>query len=137
MNIFARSSRTDLEREWDKMEDKPDYRVLRRPETGMIMVRGRTGGTGRPFNIGETTVTRCSVRMPSGEIGTSYILGTSGRKAELAALLDGILQTRGNREPLCRAMISRLEDKLRKNAEQEAVKAASTKVSFFTMKRGE
>ena len=51
-------------------EPLPDYVALRAPETGLVMVRGRIGGTGAPFNVGEMTVTRCSV--PVNVNGTAY-----------------------------------------------------------------
>ncbi len=34
------------------------------------MVRGRAGGGGSAFNLGEMTVTRCSVRIATGQVGT-------------------------------------------------------------------
>ena len=30
----------------------PDHENLREPENGLVMVRGRTGGDGAPFNLG-------------------------------------------------------------------------------------
>ena len=36
----------------------PDHENLREPENGLVMVRGRTGGDGAPFNLGEATVSR-------------------------------------------------------------------------------
>jgi alpha-D-ribose 1-methylphosphonate 5-triphosphate synthase subunit PhnG len=48
------------------------YDLVRQPETGLVMVRGRMGGTGSPFNLGEVTVTRCVVRLETGEAGSSY-----------------------------------------------------------------
>jgi alpha-D-ribose 1-methylphosphonate 5-triphosphate synthase subunit PhnG len=39
-------------------------RWLRAPETGLMMVQGRAGGTGERFNLGEVTVTRCALRLP-------------------------------------------------------------------------
>ena len=46
----------------ERLGTLPDYRVLRGPEAGLVMVRGRTGGGGAPFNLGEMTATRCTVR---------------------------------------------------------------------------
>ena len=60
---------------------------LRRPETGLVMLRGRAGGTGQAFNLGEASVTRCSVRLSDGQVGTGYVLGRDQRKAELVAVL--------------------------------------------------
>ena len=57
------------------------------------MVRGRIGGDGAPFNVGEATVTRAAVRLASGEIGFGYVLGRDHEKARLIALCDALLQT--------------------------------------------
>jgi len=35
---------------------------LRRPETGLMMIQARVGGSGERFNLGEVTVTRCALR---------------------------------------------------------------------------
>ncbi len=40
----------------------PHPQWLRRPETGLVMVQGRIGGSGAHFNLGEVTVTRCVLR---------------------------------------------------------------------------
>src|SRR5262245_24776306 len=65
---------------------------LRAPETGLVMVRARAGGTGDKFNLGEMTLTRCALRLADGTVGVAYIQGRSHRKAELAALADALLQ---------------------------------------------
>ncbi len=74
----------------------PAYRLLRKPEAGMAMVRGRAGGTGAQFNLGEITVTRCAVVLedgPAGSIaGVGYVQGRGTRHAEQAAVLDALLQ---------------------------------------------
>src|SRR5258708_28323405 len=63
MGILARTPREELESAWAGLDDRPVYKWLRRPEIGLVMVRGRAGGTGQPFNLGEMTVTRCAVRL--------------------------------------------------------------------------
>ena len=54
---------------------------LRRPETGLMMVQGRAGGTGERFNLGEITVTRCTLRLGDAAgntpVGVAYVLGRS------------------------------------------------------------
>ena len=57
------------------MAEPPDYVELRAAESGLVMVRGRIGGDGAPFNLGEATVTRATVRLASGEVGFAYVLG--------------------------------------------------------------
>src|SRR5436305_14578982 len=69
----------------------PPHEELREPETGLVMVRGRIGGDGAPFNVGEATVTRASVRLANGHAGFSYVLGRDQSKARLGAVLDAAL----------------------------------------------
>ena len=56
------------------------------------MVRGRAGGTGARFNLGEMTVTRCSVQLDDGTLGHAWIGGRDERHAEVAAVLEALLQ---------------------------------------------
>ena len=73
---------------------------LRPVETGLVMLQGRIGGDGAAFNLGEATVTRASVRIASGEVGFSYVLGRDHDKARLAALCDALWQNSSTRERL-------------------------------------
>ncbi|MEE4381134.1 MAG: phosphonate C-P lyase system protein PhnG, partial [Pseudomonadales bacterium] len=71
---LAKADAGELERLWDALpeEARPAFTTLRAPEFGLVMVRGRTGGTGDRFNLGEMTVTRCAVRLADGTTGVSY-----------------------------------------------------------------
>ena len=124
----------ELDAHADALRDA-DYHLLRAAETGMTLVRGRMGGTGSPFNLGEMTVTRCVVRLGDGRTGYSYVAGRDKRHAELAALADAHLQGADAAawqarliEPLARTQAER-------RAAQEA-EIATTKVEFFTLVRG-
>lgn len=120
---------------WQGLGITPEYRLVRGPETGLVMIRGRAGGGGNPFNLGEATVTRATIRLASGEVGHSYALGRDGEKAVRAALLDALWQ----REP------GRIEAEVLtplRNAAAEAdaavrAETAATRVNFFTMVRGD
>lgn len=115
---------------------RPAFTWLRAPEIGSTMVRARAGATGAPFNLGEMTITRCALTLDTGEVGHSYIQGRRKADAEVAALVDALMQT---------AMAGRLREKVLVPLEVEmaaakaarAAKAAATKVDFFTMTRGE
>ena len=110
---------------------------LRRPETGLVTLRARIGGDGSPFNLGEATVTRAAVRLASGEIGHSYVLGGDSDKARLCAVIDAAWQNPEMRGVIRKSVIS----VIRAMAEQQDAKAraeiAATRVDFFTMVRGE
>src|SRR3977135_2942667 len=71
----------------------PAYEDLREPENGLVMVRGRIGGDGAPFNLGEATVSRAAVRLSTGEVGFGYTLGRYRRKARMIALCDALVQS--------------------------------------------
>lgn len=109
---------------------------LRAAEIGTVMVRGRTGGTGDAFNLGEMTVTRASVKLPGGAVGHGYVQGRSKRAAENAALVDALMQTSAA-ATVAAAIITPLRDEHSARAAKRAAKAAATKVDFFTMVRGE
>jgi alpha-D-ribose 1-methylphosphonate 5-triphosphate synthase subunit PhnG len=119
----------------------PSFDWLRAPQTGLAMVRGRIGGTGDPFNLGETTITRAVLRMKSsdgpGIVGIAYQLGRDKRRAELAALADAMLQSPRWREAVLARLIAPLTETIAKERRERADDTASTRVDFYTMTRGE
>lgn len=116
--------------------DAPPMRFLRAPETGLVMVRGRMGGTGRRFNLGEMTVTRCAVAA-GGTVGHGYVAGRDKARAEMVARLDALLQMEGRRLRLLRELVEPLAAAQAEARAATARKAAATKVDFFTLVRGE
>lgn len=114
----------------------PDHTLLRAPETGSVMVRGRIGGTGAPFNLGEMTVTRCSLRLADGTVGHAHVQGRDRDHALRAAIVDALMQT--DAAPALRRDC--LDPLAAEEAEARALragKAAASRVEFFTMVRGE
>ncbi len=115
----------------------PAHHSIREPESGLVMVRGRTGGDGAPFNLGEATVSRAAVRLASGETGFGYVLGRDGEKARLVALCDALVQ----RADLADAMEARVLAPVRAATAaaraRRAAETAATRVDFFTLVRGE
>ena len=97
MELLAKAEDAVLIAAWESLADKPEITRVRGPETGLVMVRARAGGSGDKFNLGEMTVTRCALRLDSGAAGVAYVAGRSHRKAELAALGDALLQHPGTR----------------------------------------
>ncbi|WP_341248016.1 phosphonate C-P lyase system protein PhnG [Cupriavidus pauculus] len=120
----------------------PAYRLLRKPESGMAMVRARAGGTGAQFNLGEMSVTRCAVVLDqtgdeAATAGVSYVQGRGARHAEQAAVLDALLQRATWHRRVQDIVIAPLSQALDERAAQQAAVAAQTRVEFFTMARGE
>jgi len=136
MGLLARAPEAPLMSLWQAIGNRPQFDWLRRPEVGGVMVRGRTGGTGAPFNLGEMTVTRCSVVLKDGTVGHGYVQGRSGPRAEAAALIDAMMQTPAA-AMLRKTLLERLQQQMHETWSTRAAKAAATKVEFFTMVRGE
>ena len=135
LNALAAADADALTAAWSNWADKPDFKPVRGPETGLVMVRGRAGGGGAPFNLGEASVSRATVRLDSGEIGHGYCLGRDLDKARLIALFDALFQ----RDPA--TVETRILAPLRAGATAADLKrkqeTAATKVNFFTMVRGD
>lgn len=112
------------------------YSYIRTPETGMVMARGQAGGTGQEFNLGEVSVTRCVVLLADGAIGYSYVLGRNIRNAELAAVVDGLLQGDSGEEWF-EKIIQPLQDRQRESRAYRESEITGSKVNFFTMVRGD
>lgn len=118
------------------MPEPPAHAFLRPPEVGAVMVRGRVGATGAPFNLGEMTITRCTLRLECGAVGHAHVQGRDKAHATRAAIIDALMQTDTAADLRARVLdpLARAEtDRRRARAE----KAAATKVEFFTMVRGE
>lgn len=131
LSILARSAPDRLAQ---LLPDLPDHALLRAPETGTVMVQGRIGATGAPFNVGEMTVTRCALRLPCGTQGHGHVQGRSHAHARRAAAMDALMQT----DPDAHApLIAALRDDAQAARETRAAKAAATRVEFFTLQRGE
>jgi alpha-D-ribose 1-methylphosphonate 5-triphosphate synthase subunit PhnG len=137
MALLARAPLGALETAWQELEAKPDYVLLRKPETGLCMVRARAGGVGMRFNLGEMTMTRAAVRLASGTVGHGIVAGRKARHAELAALFDGLLQEPRHRPALERRLIDRIESALEAARQKVSAKVAATKVDFLALVRGE
>ena len=135
LGVLANAEMKDLGDVWDSWENRPEVQPIRVPQTGLIMLRGRTGGGGAPFNLGEATVSRASVRISTGEIGHGYCLGRDEEKARLIAVIDALFQ----REPdnIEFAILRPLRDIAHARDKQRQDETAATKVEFFTMVRGE
>jgi alpha-D-ribose 1-methylphosphonate 5-triphosphate synthase subunit PhnG len=135
--VLARASLAQLQAQAPAVDTLSPLQQVRPPEVGMVMLRGRVGGTGNPFNLGEASVVRCAVRLGQGPLGVAYALGRDKRHAELAALFDALLQDPQHHDTLQRELIAplaRLQAQARAQTQQAV---ASSKVEFFTFVRGE
>jgi len=133
MSVLARASSAEIWGRLAPFSPLPGFTCLRGPESGLAMLRGRTGGAGAPFNLGEMTVTRCTVRTDAGFTGHAYVAGRDARQAELAALVDALMQNPAHHDALEENIIFPLAQAQRERRNAIARKAAATRVEFFTM----
>lgn len=133
MRLFALAPWASLD---EKTRDLADisHTMMRGPEIGLVMLRGRMGATGNAFNVGETTVTRCTVKLASGHEGHAYVQGRNGEHAKRAALCDALFQEQPER---LRPLLAALDAEILTERLITSSKAAATKVDFFTMVRGD
>jgi alpha-D-ribose 1-methylphosphonate 5-triphosphate synthase subunit PhnG len=117
--------------------DLPAHVDLREPENGLVMVRGRIGGDGAPFNLGEATVSRAAVRLASGEVGFGYTLGRDMAKARMIALCDAMVQSRRYADAVETSVLAPLRAVMLEKRNRKSAEAAATRVDFYTMVRGE
>ena len=115
----------------------PAHEDLREPENGLVMVRGRIGGDGAAFNLGEATVSRAAVRLATGEIGFGYALGRDRNKAQMIALCDALIQNSGHAGAVEDQVLAPLRVALALERKRKAAETAATRVDFYTMVRGE
>jgi alpha-D-ribose 1-methylphosphonate 5-triphosphate synthase subunit PhnG len=138
--VLALASLGELERAWAALTDRPEYHLLRPTETGLALVRGRVGGTGQPFNLGEMTMTRAAVQLRSSEgaavTGFGHVAGRQARHAELVAVFDALLQMPQRHDAVARHIVAPLAERQRAAKAATASKVAASKVDFFTVVRG-
>ena len=136
LGLLARAPQGRAAELADQAALERDSSLLLAPEIGSVMVRGRVGGTGAPFNLGEMTVTRCAVQLASGAVGHGYVQGRRKGDAQTAALIDALMQTERS-QTIQDTVLTPLAKEESQRRATRAAKAAATKVEFFTMARGE
>jgi alpha-D-ribose 1-methylphosphonate 5-triphosphate synthase subunit PhnG len=136
MAVLAHSEATDIAGHLDAIA-LPAHEDLREPENGLVMVRGRVGGDGAPFNLGEATVSRAAVRLATGEVGFGYTLGRDRRKAKLIALCDAMVQSDQFAAAVESDVLAPLRAAMTEQRNRKAAETAATRVDFYTLVRGE
>ncbi|MBD0275910.1 MAG: phosphonate C-P lyase system protein PhnG [Acetobacteraceae bacterium] len=136
MALCAEARTAELQAALDAVGLAGAVEDLRQAGTGLVMARGRIGGDGRPFNLGEATVTRAAVRIESGEAGFAWHLGRDAARARAAALLDALWQSPRHRSAV-EAALAPVAARIEAERALQARRTAATKVDFLTLVRGE
>jgi len=118
------------------------FDVLRAPEVGLTMLRGRIGNSGDRFNVGEATLTRCVVRHhddsanPAGRtvrIGVGYVLGRDPERAGWVARFDALLQQPRWQARLQAEVIAPLAAETARQRAAAQRETAASRVRFFNL----
>ena len=136
MTVLAHSNTAEIALRLDAMA-LPPHQELREPENGLVMVRGRIGGDGAPFNLGEATVSRAAVRLSTGEVGFGYTLGRDRQKAKMIAICDAMVQSNDHAGAVEAKVLAPLRAAMFAERNRNAAETAATRVNFYTMVRGE
>ena len=121
---------------FDAVAGLPKASAVRPSDVGLLMVRGRVGGAGGAFNLGELPVARAAVRLADeGKVGVGYVSGRDTGHAELAALADAMAQSPSWDALLETHVLAPLEADYAQRRIETGRKAAATKVDFFTLVR--
>ena len=137
MRVCAEATVEELASALADCRGSADAEDVRPPEAGLVMLRGRIGGDGAPFNVGEVTVTRAVVRLAGGTLGYAYLLGRSAERARLAAIVDALGQNEMCRARLETALVAPVRARREAGLTRQREEAAATRVNFFTLVRGE
>jgi alpha-D-ribose 1-methylphosphonate 5-triphosphate synthase subunit PhnG len=137
MALLARARAAEMAEPIERLWPRHQARDLKPVESGLVMLRGRIGGDGAPFNVGEATVTRAVVELPSGERGYAHILGRDEDRARLAAIVDALWQKPEARADIETAILKRVAARIAAEKAKTRAETAATRVDFFTLVRGE
>ena len=137
MAVLAQADGRELARLMSGLGLDPVFSMVRGPETGLVTLRGRIGGGGSPFNFGEATVTRATVRLEDGAVGHAWMLGRDHAKARLAAIVDALASDPARTADIEKCIIAPLQEAARTADARKRGETAATRVDFFTMVRGE
>ncbi|MFZ4382252.1 MAG: phosphonate C-P lyase system protein PhnG [Sandarakinorhabdus sp.] len=133
--LIAKAPAARVRALFDALEARPAARVVRPSDVGLLMVRGRVGGSGGAFNLGELPLARAAVRLKDGATGVGYVAGRDIEHAELAALGDAMVQSCEWRAAVEAGVLAPLEAEAALRQIEVSRKAAATKVDFFTLVR--
>ena len=137
MRVLAHSQPAALAARMNALSLTPDYDTLRAPEIGLVQIQARMGGTGERFFAGDATLTRAAIRLNSGTLGYSYVLGRDKAHAERCAVIDALLQEQPYFQTLMETLITPLEaDRAARLAARQA-EVNTSRVDFFTLVRGD
>ncbi|MET4213850.1 alpha-D-ribose 1-methylphosphonate 5-triphosphate synthase subunit PhnG [Bradyrhizobium sp. LA2.1] len=132
MSVLATAPAAALSDSWQALLAQPDFTWIRPPQFETIMLRARADGSGMAFNLGEMTVTRCSLALGNEMAGFACIGRRDKRHAAIAAVFDAMmLCPKGTAwHEQAREAVLAAEEATRRLSAAKAAKARATEVTF-------
>ena len=137
MSVLSHSDPASLAAKMVALNISADYETLRAPETGLVQLQGRMGGTGERFFAGDATLTRAAVRLSNGTVGYSWVLGRDKAHAERCAVIDALMQQPTHFQTLLETLITPLEADRTARIDARQAEINASRVDFFTLVRGD
>ena len=137
LGLLARATTEELEGPLAQFWPDLQARNLKPPEAGLVMLRGRAGGDGAMFNLGEATVARAVVELGTGQRGFGHLLGRDLDQARRIAIFDALGQREADRPLVEAKVLTPIAARLKAERARHAAETAATRVDFFTLVRGE
>jgi alpha-D-ribose 1-methylphosphonate 5-triphosphate synthase subunit PhnG len=135
--LLARATPAELAAPLAEHWPELGVRELKPTEAGLVMLRGRAGGDGALFNLGEATVARSVVELETGERGYGHVLGRDLEQALRVAILDALGQRADDQAVVEAHVLAPIAARLAAARAKTARETAATRVDFFTLVRGE
>jgi len=137
LGLLVRATPEELQAPLAEFWPGLSVRDLKPPEAGLVMLRGRAGGDGAVFNLGEASVARAIVELDSGERGIGHLLGRDLDQARRIAIFDALGQRLNDRARVDEKVLAPIAARLQAERQRHAAETAATRVDFFTLVRGE
>lgn len=129
--ILVEGERGLLDRLAKQAEKLADVRIVRAPQTGLVMHKALDPVAGRPFYLGELLVTTCTVRMDDST-GYGACLGDDLDKAYALAVVDAAFQANHPQAEHWIPLLLEEEKRIASGHQEELGRVMRTKVDFAT-----
>lgn len=137
MAALAHATPQTLQEKMGALGLTPEYEQVRPTQTGLVQIQARMGGTGDRFFPGDATLTRAVIRLRSGTLGFSWVLGRDKAHAERCAVCDALLQEPAYFHSLMETLIAPLEADRAARIQTRQAEVNASRVDFFTLVRGD
>lgn len=129
--VLAEASKEELAAIADQIKQDSKVKILKEPQKTLVMVKVRESVKNSLFYLGEILATECMVTV-DGIKGASVIAGDDFEKATAAAVIDGFLNGKKDKEAVLK-QIDELGQKQQSARREMNSQIRKSKVNFNVM----